>query len=122
MAQYILLLHDNPSRFAKLSPEEMQKVVEKYMAWGARMRQAGVLRDGKKLVDDNGKVLRKNGAQIRLTDGPYSETKEILGGFYVVEADSYEQVAQLVEDAPHFEYGGTIEVREIEQMPRPASS
>ena len=116
MPQYILLLHDNPATFAKLSPEEMQKVVEKYMAWGARMRQAGVLRDGTKLVDDNGKVLRKNGAQIRLTDGPYSETKEILGGFYMVEADSYDHVAKIVQDSPHFEYGGSIEIREIEQM------
>jgi hypothetical protein len=116
MAEYILLLHDNPAAFAKLSPEEMQKVVEKYMAWGARMRAAGVLRDGKKLVDDNGKVLRKSGAQIRLTDGPYSETKEILGGFYMVEAGSYDHVAEIVQDSPHFEYGGTIEVREIQQM------
>lgn len=122
MPTYILLLHDNPSSFAKASPEEMQKVVEKYMAWGARMRQAGVLRDGKKLVDDNGKVLRKNGSQIRLTDGPYSETKEILGGFYMVEAASYDQVAEIVQDSPHFEYGGTIEVREIQQMPPRADS
>jgi hypothetical protein len=116
MPQYILLLHDNPAAFATLSPEDMQKVVEKYMAWGARMRQAGVLRDGKKLVDDHGKVLRKSGTHVRLTDGPYSETKEILGGFYMVDANSYDHVAEIVQDSPHFEYGGTIEVREIDQM------
>jgi hypothetical protein len=116
MAKYMLLLHDNPASYASLSPEEMQKVVEKFMAWGDRMRKAGVLRDGNKLVDDAGKVMRKNGSQIRVTDGPYSETKEILGGYYMVEADSYEQVVELAQDSPAFDYGGTIEVRKIDRM------
>lgn len=116
MPKYLLLLHDNPASFASLSPEEMQKVIEKYMAWGARMRQSGYLLEGNKLVDDKGKVLRKNGSQTRLTDGPYSETKEILGGYYMVEGDSYDQVADLAKDAPHLEYGGTIEIRQIDRL------
>jgi hypothetical protein len=48
MAKYMLLLHDNPASFADVSPEQMQKVIEKYMAWGNRLRQAGLMHAGDK--------------------------------------------------------------------------
>ena len=57
-----------------------------------------------------------NGGQVRVTDGPYSETKEVLGGYYIVAAESYDRAVDLARDCPHFEYGGTIEVREIDTM------
>jgi len=121
MPKYMLLLHDNPASFSKLSPEEMQKVIQKYIAWGQRMQNAGVLRDRNKLVDDNGKVLRKSGSDVRITDGPYSETKEVLGGYYTVEAENYDAIVDIVRDSPHFDFGGTIEVRQIEEMRRPGN-
>ena len=105
MSQYILLLHDNPSGFQSLSPEEMQKSLEKYMAW----TEKSVLH--RRLGDDVGKVIRSNGGKLRTTDGPYSETKEILGGFYTVEADSYDKAVEIALTHPHLEHGGTIEVR-----------
>jgi hypothetical protein len=116
MPKFMLLLHDNPASFANLSPEEMQKIIQKYIAWGDRMRKAGVLKDSNKLVDDNGKVLRRKGSDLRVTDGPYSETKEILGGYYLVEVESYEKAAELAHDSPAFEFGGAIEVRQIQNM------
>ena len=48
-----------------------------------------------------------------MTDGPYGETKEALGGFYLIEAESYDQAVQLASTNPHVEYGGVIEVRHI---------
>jgi hypothetical protein len=116
MAKYMLLLHDDPSSFATMSPEQIQKVIEKYMTWGSRLRQAGVLSANNKLTDEPGKVMRAKGGSVRVTDGPYSETKEILGGYYVVEADSYDRAMDLARDCPHLEYGGTIEVREVDNM------
>jgi hypothetical protein len=53
---------------------------------------------------------------MRVTDGPYSETKEVLGGYYIVSADSYERAIDLARDCPHFDYGGAIEVRELDTM------
>ena len=78
----MLLLHQDPSGFARLSPEQMQAAVEKYMAWGQKLRQAGYLTASNKLTDEPGRVVRSHDGQLRVTDGPYSETKEVLGGYF----------------------------------------
>ena len=116
MAKFMLLLHDSPGTFADVSPEQMQKVIEKYMAWGAKLRQAGVMHAGDKLTDEPGKVLRGKDGRPRVTDGPYSETKEVLGGYYIIEAADYQQAVERSSDCPHLEYGGTIEVRQVDMM------
>ena len=54
--------------------------------------------------------------QVRVTDGPYSETKEVLGGYYIIEAGSYDQAIELSRDCPQLEYGGTIEVRQVDMI------
>ncbi len=116
MPKYMLLLHDDPSAFATMSPADIQQVIEKYVSWGDRLKASGILVDGRKLTDEPGKVVRGAGGTMRVTDGPYSETKEVLGGYYVVEADSYEQAVDRTRECPHLEYGGTIEVRQIDNM------
>lgn len=116
MAKYMLLLHDNPSSFGNLSPEQMQKVIEKYMKWGESLRKAGVMHAGDKLTDEPGKVMRRTDGQVRVTDGPYSESKEVLGGYYMIEAPSYEKAIDHARDCPQLEYGGTIEVRQVDKM------
>lgn len=103
MPNYMLLLYDDPSGWSKLSPEEMQRATEKYMAW---VKKPFVV-DSKRLTPDAGKVMR--GA--RTTDGPYSETKEVLGGYYTIEAASYDEAVQRASDHPHLQFG-TIEVRQ----------
>ena len=65
-----------------------------------------------RLAEDSGKVLR-NG---RVTDGPYSEAKEVLGGYFLIEAANYDQAVERTKDHPHLHYGGTIEVRAIHPM------
>jgi len=113
MPQYMLLLYDDPSGWKKLSPEEMQKAVEKYMAWSKKPFTVM----SKRLAEDTGRVIRaQNGKAPRAVDGPYSETKEILGGFYTIEAADYNEAVKLALDHPHLEYGGTIEVRALWAM------
>jgi hypothetical protein len=113
MSQYMLLLYDDPSGWGTLSPEEMQKALEKYIAWTKKPFMV----DSKRLGPDVGKVIRTpKGGTPRATDGPYSETKEILGGYYLIEAANYEEAVQRSLDHPHLEYGGTIEVRELWRM------
>ena len=113
MPQFLLLLYDTPAAtalFKKMSPEEMQKAVEKYRAWTKKPFTV----DSKRLADEPGKVMRaQNGAKARAPDGPYSETKEVLRGFYLIEAaDNYEALARTA-DHPHLEHGGTIEIRKL---------
>lgn len=116
MPKYVLLLHDAPNAYSSLSAEQMQQVIQKYVAWGDRLKSAGVLEGGQKLADEPGKVMRGRNGQVRVTDGPYSETKEVLGGYYIVSAGGYDKAVELAQDCPHFDYGGTIEVREIDTM------
>ena len=109
MPQYMLLLYDDPSNWQKLSPEEMQKATEKYMAW---MKKPFTV-NGKRLAEDAGRVIRSQGGKPRATDGPYSETKEVLGGFYTIEAANYDEAIERSLDHPQLEHGGTIEVRQL---------
>jgi len=109
MPHYMLLLYDNPAGWMKLSPDEMQKATEKYMAW----RNKPFTKDSKRLAQDVGRVIRSQGGKPKATDGPYSETKEILGGYYTIEAPNYDEAVKLTLDHPHLEYGGTVEVRQV---------
>jgi hypothetical protein len=108
MPNYMLLLYDDPTGWEKLSVEEMQKALEKYMAW---LKKPYVI-DSKRLAQDVGRVLRSKDGKPRATDGPDSETKEILGGYYVIEAENYDQAVERTLDHPHLEYGGSIELRQ----------
>ena len=92
----------------------MQKAIQKYFAWREKLRGQKILVGSAKLTADTGKVIR---GKARVTDGPYSETKEILGGYFTIEAANYDAAVQQCQDCPHLEYGGTIEVREVEPMP-----
>ena len=116
MPKYMILLHDSPEAFANVSPQQMQGVIEKYMAWGEKLRASGAMIAGEKLTDEPGKVMRGKAGQVRVTDGPYSEAKEVLGGYYIVQADNYAKAVEIARDCPQFEFGGTIEVREIDAM------
>jgi hypothetical protein len=116
MAQYMFLLYDNPSNWMTLSPQDIQRAIEKYHAWGQKLRQKGILVASHKLADDAGQVVRAKSGQVRVTDGPYSETKEVLGGYYIINAPNYEEAVSVTRDCPHLEYGGTIEVRLVDAM------
>lgn len=116
MPKYMILLHDTPDAFVNVSPEQMQSVIEKYMSWGERLRASGAMLAGEKLADEPGKVLRGKPGKVSVTDGPYSETKELIGGYYLIQADSYEQAVEIARDCPQFEFGGAIEVREIDSF------
>jgi hypothetical protein len=110
MPQYMLVLRDSEWDPSSFSPEELQAVFEKYGAWSARMGGTG-----NKLRDDQGRVLVRNGNGVTVTDGPYAEAKEILGGYMIVEADSYDDVVRHCQDSPHLQFG-SIEIREVERM------
>jgi hypothetical protein len=110
MAQFVLFLYDDPTQWPNLSPEEMQKAIEKYVAWAKKAFVVSTQR----LAEDTGRVIRaQRGGPPRAADGPYSETKEVLGGFYTIEAANYDEAVQRSLDHPHLEYGGTIEVRQV---------
>ena len=76
MASFMLIARDGPQDFADVSPEDMQRIIEKYVAWGTKLEEAGKKRAGSKLRDGEGRVLRGDAGKLTITDGPFSETKE----------------------------------------------
>jgi len=114
MAQFMLLLHDNPNAFAGLTPKEVESVIAEYQAWGQRMASEGKLVSGHKLTDEGGRHLQKRGSEILVTDGPFAEAKEVLGGYYIVNAASYDEAVEIAKTGPHLRYNGRIEVRKVD--------
>lgn len=114
MPKYLLLLHEPVDALpADITPEEIQAIIQRYTDWRNRLVTAGKFLDGHKLRDGEGRVLRKAGGKVTVTDGPYAEVREVIGGLFVIEAATYDEAVALSEDCPHFEFG-PIEIREIE--------
>ena len=93
-----------------LSPEEMQNRMGKWFAWGNKMEQAGSLRGGHALTPQIRRVIGKDRTVTDLTS---AEVKEIVGGYYVVEAKDFDAVQEIAKDFPDYDLGGTVEIREI---------
>jgi hypothetical protein len=112
----MLMLFDNPADYADLSPEQMQTVVQEYGAWVQAMGKAGKFVGGEKLADEGGKVITRNGTGLSVTDGPYAESKEVLGGYFIVNADSYDEAVEIARGSPHAKYGCATHVRQIDAV------
>ena len=109
MPQYMLALYDDPSGWKKLSPEEMQKAIEKYMAWGKRPYVV----QGKRLAADPGKVLKARQRQSRAPPTvPIAKPRKCSAAFTLIEAKDYDEAVERTLDHPHLEHG-TIELRQL---------
>ena len=116
MPNYMLFLHQSSTRPRPASPDEIMTITKAYMAWADRMRAEGRLKGGEKLTCDGGKVLRPNGGRVPVTDGPSAESKELVGGYFAISAKDYDEACRVAESCPHLGYGGSIEVRQVDQM------
>ncbi|MEM6702046.1 MAG: YciI family protein [Acidobacteriota bacterium] len=115
MASYLLLLNEPPATEDASMPsaEEIQETIARYKAWREKLGARILM--GEKLVDAPGRVVGRQGDSVQVTDGPYAEVKEVLGGVFLLEASSYEEAAKLCEDCPHLDFG-TIHLREIDAV------
>lgn len=108
MPQFVVMLRDSGSFPGDISPEEIQAIIQKYGQWIQSMGGRG-----QKLRDGEGRIVVRDRDRVTVTDGPYAESKEVLGGYFLVEADSYDDVVRRCEESPHLEYG-SIEIRQVE--------
>ena len=113
MAKFMIILHQPPNTFVSLSPEEAKKTFEKYQAWGNRLREGAKFLASEKLKEEGGKILAMQKGRVSTVDGPYSEAKELVGGYFTVRANSYDEVIELVRDCPHLGVG-RIEIRQTD--------
>jgi hypothetical protein len=116
MPRFLLIPRDKHTDFADFSAEDMQKVIEQYVAWGRKAGDRGQLIDGNKLTDGDGRVLRGHGGKLSVTEGPFNATAEVVSGYWIIEANDYDDAVSLVEDHPHLQYGSSLEIRQVEMM------
>lgn len=96
------------------SPEQGEREMQKWVAWMKDLGDKGHMKDRGQPLDREGKVV--TGKQKIVTDGPYAESKDIVGGYTLVEAKDLAQAAELSKGCPIFESGGIVEVRPVRQM------
>jgi hypothetical protein len=96
------------------SPDEAQKNMEQWMAWFKELGAAGHLKDPGHPLEARGKVVR--GSQKLVTDGPYAEAKDVVGGYIVVEARDLAHAAELSKGCPILGVGGSVEIRPIQTL------
>ena len=116
MPNYLLLLHQTPSKFRNLSPEKIQKILGSYIAWREGLVKRNKMRAGEKLTDDGGRRLRTRNGQVSVTDGPYSESQEVLGGFFMIEAANYDEAVEIARTCPHLVEDKWIEIRQVDAV------
>ena len=96
------------------SPEQGQQVMQKWMAWFKDLADKGHIIDRGQPLERTGKVVQ--GKQKTVTDGPYAEAKDIIGGYTLIKADDVEHAAELSKGCPIFDVGGLVEVRPVMKL------
>ena len=93
------------------TPAESEQIMAKWMAWFKELTTSGNLKDGGQPLEAEGKVVKDKGATV--TDGPYAEAKDLVGGYTLIEANSLTRATELAKGCPILERGGAVEVRPI---------
>lgn len=94
-----------------LSLEEMQQVSEKWMAWFKGLMASGQAVDGNPLEKEGKVVSGKNGKTV--SDGPFAESKEAIGGYFMLKVDSLDEAVAIAQQCPGLAYGLRVEVRPV---------
>ena len=117
MSDYVLLLRGGarPGRTGdELSPDGLQAYIAPYQAWLNDLAQSGKLLHAHRLLDDGAKVVvRADTSAVTVLDGPYTESKDVIGGFYLVRAESEADALTIAGECPHLANGGSVELRRV---------
>ena len=109
MTDFMMIFRHTSSPNAELSPQELQESIKQWQDWMGGIAAQGKFKSTNQL-GSQGKSLH---ADQLITDGPYAEVKEIIGGYVIVQAESLDDAMQLAKGCPVLAMGGKVEVREI---------
>ena len=117
--QYLLLIYDKESDWAKLSESDQTSMMKEYQEFSKSITQSGNYRAGSQLhPTSKATTVRVRDGKKLVTDGPFAETKEQLGGYYLVEAKDLDEAVALAARIPSVRTG-SIEVRPLVVNQRP---
>jgi len=114
MANFMYLFRHNQTALRSLSPEQMQQLTKKWMGWAETLKKNGHFKQAGERLDGTGKVVR--GKSKIVTDGPFVEAKDSIGGYMIVEARDLDQAVELSKGCPILEGDGSVEIRPVVSM------
>jgi hypothetical protein len=115
--RYLLLIHGDEAAQASMTPDQGAEMMKMYDAFVANAGATGVLQGGERLrPSTDSTTVRVRDGQVTTADGPFAETKEQIGGYFVVECANLDEAIGVAATVPAVHVGGTIEVRPIWEM------
>jgi len=120
--QYLCLIYSEESQWAKMSKPELERTTGEYFEFSDSIRKSGHYIGGNPLQPTaTATTVRIRNGKVSTTDGPFAETKEQLGGYYLIEARDLNEAIQIGARIPGAKYG-SIEVRPIQEIPARTTS
>ena len=134
--EYLLLFRSSENWCKDLSPEELQQILGKIKAWFDGLAEKGIIKGAQPLGSPDfaahAAALRSLGAEGRIvsgkggrtvSDGPFAESKETIGGYALILAESMDEAVKIAEGCPPLAYGDSVEVRPVaEECPKMAAA
>jgi hypothetical protein len=105
-----MLIFRSTDWYKGLSPEEMQQVADHWMAWFNRLKEEGKAVAGNPL-EREGKIV--SGKNRTVSDGPFAESKETIGGYFLLKVNTLEEAVAIAQQCPGLPYGIRVEVRPV---------
>ena len=106
-----MLIFRGTDWYQGLSPEQMQQVADQWMAWFKRLKDEGKALAGNPLESGGKIVSGKNGRVV--SDGPFAESKETIGGYFLLRVGTYDEAVAIAQQCPGLAYGIRVEVRAV---------
>ncbi|HOU41296.1 MAG TPA: YciI family protein [Promineifilum sp.] len=111
--QYMLLIYVDPQTYAGVTEEQLQTEMAEYYAFGPSLRERGIEVSGEGLQGiETATTLRVRDGQALITDGPFAETKEHLGGFYLIDVANLDEAIEVARRIPDVRRG-SVEIRPV---------
>lgn len=110
MKDFMMLFHSEPDPNMEPTPQEIEAEIKEWMDWIGGIGAQGKIKNPGEALGFEGKTVHADGT---ITDGPYAELKEIVGGFIIVSAEQLDEAVALTKGCPALDNGGKVEVREI---------
>jgi hypothetical protein len=112
MAKFMLVFRNDSA--PQGSPEQLQQHMQKWLTWFQALTRDGIYKDQGAPLEPTGKVVR--GSRKLVSDGPYAEAKDLVGGYAIIEARDLDAAAEIAKGCPTYEVNGLVEVRPVRQM------
>jgi hypothetical protein len=112
MKEFLFVFRNDFTALPEATAEQMQEMTKRWMDWISNIEQKDRLVSRGERLHTSGKVLKA----AMVTNGPYTEIKESIGGYSIVRAESYDEAVELAKGCPVLAAGGNVEVREIKPL------